>query len=180
MLHPRQQRHSVSSRRGFSLIESIIYVSILAVILVVIVNTILISIRAFSEARVTQKITAEGRTAMERMLRSVRLAHTIDTANSILATTTGTLALTTVTSPADATEITRTYSLSSGTVMLQDAILPRPLTSGVEITELAFYAVSNTSTTSEAVRIQMRVRDTVGRFTDEKTFYGTATLRGSY
>jgi len=168
------------NKKGISLLETIIYVSILAVMVAVVINTVVITTTAFGKSRIKRNIASQGGAAFERILREVRLADDIDEAGSVFVTHPGHLRLNTVVSPSDNTPTTREFYLSDSTLTIQagggTAI---SLTSGLDITRLVFYEIS-VSTTSQALRIEMTLEDGEGRFETSQNFYGTAVLRRSY
>lgn len=171
---------AASGKKGLSLLEAVIYVSILAVIFVVVVNTITISSSTLGVGRLKRNVAVEAGAALERIVREVRLADGVDESASALATTTGTLVLDSVASAEDDTDTTKTISLEDGVVTLQvGSDSAKPLTSGLVVNKLAFYAIT-VGTTSEAVTVTMRARDTFGALEVEQNFFATAVLRGSY
>ena len=88
------QKFSENKRKigGFSLIEMIIYVAIVAIIFVVVVNTIIIVSTAWGRARVQRTISFQGGSVMERMLREVRLADQVNIGASVFGSDPGAIA----------------------------------------------------------------------------------------
>jgi len=169
-----------TNKRGLSLIETVIYVSILAILFVVVINTIAILSTSFGQSRIKRNVVTQGGSALERIVREVRLAHDIDVSGSTLGTHPGRLKLSTIVGPDDETGTTREFFLTDGTLMMQESISPAvPLTSGVDITNLVFYAIS-AATISKAVRIEMTVKDESGKLRSSQNFYDTTVLRRSY
>jgi len=166
--------------RGISLLEAVIYVAILAMIFVVVINTVIAVSNSFGKARLTRNVTSHGSAALERMLREVRLADSVNDSLSILGSHPGVLVLNTVISASDDTPTSRTFSLDAGTLTLQEEeSTPVPMTRGVAVSNLVFYKIT-ASTTSEAVRIEMTVEDSAGTMSVSKDFSATAVLRRSY
>jgi type II secretory pathway pseudopilin PulG len=174
-----KQNKKIYFSKGLTLLEVVVYVSIVAIIFVIATNTFLIISNAWGHARVKRNIATQGHVAMERILYEVRLAHSIDTVGSTLGSSPGVLDLDTIANPSDPTETTRTFSISGTTLMFQDGVSPAvPMTTGVEISNLVFYSI--TTPNSEGVRVEIIVEDGVGRFEDGRKFQGTAMLRRSY
>ncbi len=168
-----------SDQRGLSLLESVVYVALIALVLVSSINIMLISVRAFAVGRAEHALATEGRAAMDRIIYEVRLASATETASSVLGTSPGTLALTTIVSPDDETAITRTITMTSAAVMIAEgASSAVPLTAGVVPQALTFYRTAAGS--SEAVRVVLRLSAGTGVAAKTATFYGMAVLRGSY
>lgn len=169
-------------KQGFSLIETIVYISILGILFVVMFNTAIVVTNAFGKSRVIRAIDIQGGAILERILREVRLADSVDVGGSILGVNPGKLKLNTVLSAANPTATIREFELqtSTGDVMIKEGTGEAiPLTLGIITTRLVFYSIV-ASTTSEAVRIEMTFEAGLGRSYSSKDFYGTAVLRGSY
>jgi len=167
------------TKRGFTLVEMVVYVAVIAVIFAVVVNTILSVSSAWGNARVKRNLMQQGGATMERILREIRLADSVNVGGSTLGVHPGILELATIQSPSDETALTRSFLLSSTTLMMSENSVNTPLTSGVDITNLIFYKITN-GNISEGVRVMLTVEDGVGRYYQSRNFYGTAVLRRSY
>jgi hypothetical protein len=143
-------------KKGYSVLETILYIAIFAVITLLTVNTVLTFTRAVGEIRDMRHTIRESAIAMERMLREIRAAESINTTASVLGVSPGTLVLNTASG-------TMTFSLVGQQIT--------PLTSNAtKVTNLIFTRLVTGN--AEAVRIQMTM--------DNKNFYGTAILRQIY
>lgn len=168
------------SSSGITLIESVVYVSILAIILVVVVNTVILSASAFGKSRVKKNVFTQGSAALGRILHEVRLADDVIVIDSVFGVSPGTLKLNTILSSSDETPTTRKFSLPSQSIILKEgASATSTLTTGVTVTNLTFYYL-NDGAKAKAIRIMITIKDTLGRFEAEETFYGTAVLRRNY
>ena len=165
---PRARR----SGSGFSLIEVVVYVAILAVISVVAVNTLLLIHRALAEIRTTRAMNATAAVAMERMVRTIRDAKSV---TSILGTT---LVLT----GSEATPITYTFDVDANTLRLDSGSGPVALTPpGVTVSGLTVQKIDlTTGGKSEAVKVVLTLQASSGKTMKTQSFYGTAVLRNSY
>jgi len=157
-------------KKGFTLIETIIYTAIIAVIFILVVNSLSIVIKAFNQGRVAIKINNSAEVAMERMTREIRFAYDID-ASSNLDSHPGHLVLNTDVE----------FYLDSGKIMIIDrgasAVV---LTSDdLTVTNLVFRQI-NSSSVSRAVKIEMAIQGSSGNYQKTENFYNTAILRGSY
>ena len=169
--------------RGFSILETVIYIAILAVILVVVINTTLLVSNAFGKARVNRNVATQGSAAFERLLREIRLADDVLEAESIFGVSPGRLKLSTIVSPDDEIATTREFFIDSQTssLMIAEGVSPAiALTSGIQVTDLVFYNISSSATTSQAVRAEMTIENTFKQSNISRNFYGTAVLRRSY
>lgn len=164
---------------GFSVMEMLIYIAILAVISVLAVNSILIIIKSFNQYRLLRFINAAGQMSMERIIREIRLAGDIDETGSVFDIHPGRLKLNTV-DPDTETSTTMEFFVSSDVLMLKkgetNAI---PLTSdNVSLANLTFRKISASS--AKAVKIEMEIRSENGDFSKAEKFNNGAVLRKSY
>ena len=171
-------KNLLHTKRGFTLIEMIIYISVLTVILVLIVSFIISFGRAYNVLRTTIRINNSAIVSFERVIREIRQANDVDTAASTLGTHPGRLVLTTT--DASSAPITLEFYINSSELMLrQDGVDVGSLTrSDVTVTNLVFRLSDNG--TSKAVKIEMTLESIVASTTKIKNFYGSAVLRGSY
>lgn len=159
--------------KGFSLIEMIVYVSILSVIFVIVVNTLLIVSRSYSSIKISLDINNSATVSVERMIREIRKANSVNLAQSTLDSNPGRLVLNT-TDDAGLPLIVDFY-LEDDTLKLKEGgVFSGDLTDGVDVTNLVFRSISNG--TSEAIKIEMELSNG----SKNKIFYNTAVLRGSY
>lgn len=151
--------------KGSSLLETVLYIGIFAILTLLTVNTVLALTRAVSEIRSVRHTINDSDSAIERVIREIRAAESVDTTASVLGSHPGKLVLT------NASDI-MTFSFSDGKILLQKNSEPTaPLTgNSTAITNLVFTHL--TTTNSEAIRIVMMM--------DNKNFYGTAVLRNKY
>lgn len=152
--------------KGASLLETVLYIGIFAVITLLTVNTIVALTRAVGEIRATRAIIRDADIAMERVIREIRAAESVDTTASVLGSHPGKLMLT-------GTSSTITFSLLGGEQLYlqKNTEQPASLTSSsTRIINLVFTRLVASS--SEAVRIRLTMNN--------KNFYGTAVLRTNY
>lgn len=124
---------------GFTLVEAIIYTALFVAVSVVVVNLAINTGNAFTRARVSRAVHEEGTAALERMVREIRLAETVNGAASVMDANPGTLVLNTVVSPTDPTPITRRFYLAGTMLMMQEGSASAvPLSAGARVTNLVF------------------------------------------
>lgn len=168
-----------SSRQGFSIVEMIIYVGLLAIILVATVNMLLVMTKAYGYLKFSRHIQSSAITALDRMVRDIRNAESVNVSQSTLGTSPGILTLNTTT--ATSSPQTIQFFVSNGALRLkQDGGDIGPLTvSDVTVQNLIFRQM-NTGI-SEAVKIELTLTAGTGRPTARSAnFYATALLRDSY
>ena len=143
--------------RGYTLLETVIYVSILAVIAVLALGSILSIYQAY------------GKIKVERMVREIRAATTTDIGVSVFGSSPGILKIGNV-----------KFSLSASTLQVEEGQgSPAPLTaSDVKINSLIFYR--ETASESEIIKIEMALEAGSGLFKKNRNFFGSAVMRGIY
>ncbi len=149
-------------RRGFTLPEVLIYITLFAVTSLVAVNSLLAMGRALSLLRGTRGTTDATLVAFERMTRSIQSASSVVSASSTFALHPGRLGLDTGTQ----------FFLSGTQLMIQEGLGTEvPLMPGdVPMTSLIFRKIETVA--SSGVKIEAVVGG--------KNMYMTAVLRGSY
>ena len=80
---------------GMTLLETVIYISLLAVISVAVVNVFLSETSAWARARAERDSTDAAKLALERITHEIRLASSVDTGQSVLGSHPGKLVLNT-------------------------------------------------------------------------------------
>jgi type II secretory pathway pseudopilin PulG len=80
-------------RRGFTLVEMVVYIGLFSMLSLVAVTSTITIMKSFYSLRITQDVEQSGTTAFERMALEVRNAYDIDTANSTLNSSPGRLTL---------------------------------------------------------------------------------------
>ncbi|GEM_PF-216145 len=163
---------------GFSLVEAIIYIGLLILILVAVVNMILLMGRSYTYLKLSRHIQTSAVTALDRMVRDIRNAQSVDVGQSTLGTSPGILTLNTTTSTG--TPQTLQFYVSGGTLRLkQNGGDVGPLTlPDVTVGGLIFRRI--TTGISQAVKIDLTLQTGVGSSVHSANFYGTAILRDSY
>jgi len=155
--------------RGYTLLETVIYVSILAVIAVLALGSILSIYQAYGKIKVERKLAGNADVALERMVREIRAATTTDIGVSVFGSSPGILKIGNV-----------KFSLSASTLQVEEGQgSPAPLTaSDVKINSLIFYR--ETASESEIIKIEMALEAGSGLFKKNRNFFGSAVMRGIY
>jgi len=173
MIFPFKKTKS-NLEKGYSLVEMIIYVSILSIISVVLVNTTLSFTTSYRDLRALRNIDHSAIDVMERMTRDIRSATSIDTLNSTLGSNPGVLVLVKTNGAVSTT--TRFY-LDNGTAKVDlNGVYFGPLTlEGTEVTSMVFRKMD--SPVSSAVKIEMTITSAVGGVSKSKKFYSTIVVK---
>jgi prepilin-type N-terminal cleavage/methylation domain-containing protein len=163
-------------KNGFTLIEFIIYIGIVAIILVVAGGVSLNVLLGRAKLTAIEEVSQNARFVSERIASTVRNASAI---NSPATTTTASLlSLKT----ADANSNPTLFDLSSNAVVMQEgSVATSTLTSSdVEVTSLQFTTITKTGAPG-TIRMVMTIKstnpDNLAEFDFEETFYTTANIR---
>ncbi|KKT29538.1 hypothetical protein A3G55_01390 [Candidatus Giovannonibacteria bacterium RIFCSPLOWO2_12_FULL_44_25] len=158
--------------RGYTLLEIVVYVSILAVVAVLVVGSILSIYQAFAKTRVERRLALNGDVALETIIRDVRAAESFDAGISVFGTNPGVLQI-------NIGGSTEKFSLSDVVLQIQKGGPAENLTSSdVSVTNLIFYATSTDN--SKMIRVEFTLEAGSGKFQKTKNFYGSAVMRGAY
>lgn len=173
-----RQNFSKKNLGGFTLVEMLVYVAILAVIFVLAINITLAMMRAFTDIRVSRDINNAATVALERITRETRAAYDIDGAQSTFGTHPGRLTL--LTKDAAGSNTSVEFFVSGSTLRIKEGGVDRGALTPqrVVVDNLVFYSL--TGVRSKAVKIEMQITGTRGNVSKTRSFYVTAVLRGSY
>lgn len=163
--------------KGFSLIEMLVYISMLVIMLLLIVQMISSILKTERTSASARRIESSAIFALDRIGREIRNAESVD-ATSVLNTTSGSLVLNSLN--ASGTPVISEFSLISGVLHLKtNGVDTGALTrSNVTVTQLKFNLL--TSSTTEAVKIELKLDSGTSTTYRTETFYSTVVLRGTY
>lgn len=161
-----------SRKKGFTLIEILIYAALLVLLIVLMANSVASLSHIITEAKTERTLRSSAETALERITREIRFAETVNTSSSVFGAHPGTLVLTSI-DPFTESPQTVTISVASNRVTIQEGTGPiEELTSdNAIVSNLVFRHMLN-SGTSESIRTEL----TIGA----SSFYTTTGLRRSY
>jgi type II secretory pathway pseudopilin PulG len=165
-----------SKKGGYSLIEMVIYVSLLSAIFLVATNMLLSFSKSYRTLTALGLAEHSAIDSMERITRDLRSATSVDVANSTLGTSPGVLTL--VTTSAGVSTTTKFYVQNGVLKVDVNGVYFGPLTlTSASTTSLTFRLLSNTN--SDAVKVDMTVQGTVGSVVKSKTYHSTIILHGN-
>lgn len=168
--------HKMKSTKGISLMETVVYVSLVAFVLVLVAQSVLMLVRTFKEIRSTRDIGNSAIVALDRIAKEVRQADALGT-GGVFGTATSKLVLLYSGPPA----ITMEFSLDSNRSLrlIEDGIDIGALTSaGVSVE--SFWIDQATTGTKTAFRFVLILKDKRNASSGNVTFYGAASMRGLY
>lgn len=165
-------------RRGYTLLEAIIYIAILAVLSVIFVNLLLTMVRTYTEFQLARDIASSASLGLERMTREIREASNVDLGLSALGAHPGRLVLNTTDDSGSPTTID--FYLSAGTLMVKEGsgVAASLTTARVNIDNLLFRQINTAN--SSAIKVELTLSSARGALVRTEKFYNTAVLRGSY
>lgn len=165
-------RHRLQ-RRGFSLVEVLIYVAVVVSISIAGVLTYLSLHTTLLRHATERTVNHAAQVALERLSRELHTATGVNTVESTLGSESSVLAL-------DAGATTTTFSVDGNALMLaRDGTTLGPLT-GADVTVRSFTANRYLGTSTEMVRIALTLSAETQAASTTRTYYTSAVLRGSY
>ncbi len=164
-------------KKGFTLVESIIYVAILTIFSVLILNVIVLFGKSWSVVKANKNVNVSAMTALERITRDVRSATSV-AGSSVLGTTPGTLDINV--KDQSGASVVQSFYISNGKLFTRiGSGAEEQLTlSSVTVQSLTFYKTLLIN--AEAVKIVMVLTTVEGDKTETRTVETTTTLRGGY
>jgi len=169
-----------AGRQGFTLMEMVIYIAILAIIVVLVVSSVLAMSKSLSGIQTSRKINNFAETSMERIIREIRFANNVDVSGSTFGVNPGTLKLNTI-NPVNEIPTTVEFYQSGDNLMIKEGLgAPEDITpSSLSVTNLIFYDIVVPGI-SESIKIEIEVKGS-GIFGDKiERFYNTVVLKRSY
>lgn len=157
------------------------YVAIFIILSVGVTDALIASVKLFMQSRATAEIRNSGTLAIDRIVREIRTATSVEVASSVFDVSPGTLVLNSTNEDGTAKVVSFSYaSASEGVEITDDGTNKGSLVSeNVRITNMVFrYGMTYES--NEWVRAEITLQSKkLPLFAPEK-FYGTAILRGGY
>ncbi|TSC57915.1 MAG: Uncharacterized protein Greene041679_225 [Parcubacteria group bacterium Greene0416_79] len=167
----------VSPRSGFSLLETLIYLALLSFALLAVTETLVAITRSYAALRAGARIEADGTLGMERLLREIRNAQSVDAA-SLLGVHPGMLRLKTTTA-SGAPQTLEFYAESGRLYLKENGVVAGPLGSvETTLTNIVFRKIETQR--SQGVKVEMTLGSGAGSAARSENFYATAVLRDSY
>lgn len=157
-------------KKGFSLIETLVYIAIVVSMTVLVVSIFISTAKAINVLTISRNINNSALSSMERLTRDIKEASDIIVASSTLNVHPGVLAL------QKSATTTEFYLVGDVLFVKENNIEIGPLTQqGASITNLVFNMLDNGTT--KGVKIEMTISDSYKDIVKTKTFYSFAVLR---
>ena len=162
---------------AFTLIEIVIYVTILATILTVVSSLFVTFLSARAKEQVVIEVEQQGNQVMQIITQTIRNAKVLN--SPALAASTTSMSLNVV----DSAKSPTVFTLNTGTIQIQEgsAAAVNLTSNRVTASALTFRNLSRNATIPQIVRIQFTLTHVNGGKRNEynysQTFYGSASLR---
>ena len=162
----------LTNNGGFSLIETIVYISVLTMVMGIFTMIVMAVSNSYTQIAIIRNLDTAAVTSMERITRSIRSSSVV-----VSPTASATSSVLNLTQP---DLVTNLFQISNQNIQIkvndtdQGTLLPPE----VIVTKLIFTLAD--SGVSKAVKIEMQLRNTSGGETRTETYYDTVILRGSY
>lgn len=154
-------------KKGFTLVEMIFYVAIVALVLLVIVNMVVVIGDSNREFRVARNVQNASITAYERITRDIQGAEGVNSAGSTLSLDMG-----------DSNTIE--FTLLGGEIhVLENGFDLGPITSGEVVVSDLYFNLSTNSSGAEIVQVQMVLESNIGGVQKIEDFQSSALVKGS-
>jgi type II secretory pathway pseudopilin PulG len=159
--------------RGFSLVEVLVYLSVMVLVAGGLITTFLSLDTVFLRNRTDRELMVSASMTLEQMTRAIRNAESINLAGSSFNTSPGALSLTT------GATTTRFFISGGGIAVSVNGVELGPLTSD-DVTVESLIFTHYIGTTTELVRVELTLSATSSVASSTRAFYTSAVLRGTY
>lgn len=164
----------VPQQSGFTLVELLVYISIFMLVSVGSIAFYFSVQDVFTQYQVRQALFVSSTNAMERLLMEIREADTVSMSESVLATSTGALAL-------GSTDTgTTTIAISDSDLIVTAADGTQSVMGTDAVTVSDFVVQHYESDVSELVRVTIGLTAERGGYSEQFELTGAAVVRGSY
>lgn len=168
-----------NKEKGYSLVELIIYASLMAMIVAIIAYITNILFVANSTVRATRRVENSSIIATDRMIREIRAASGASLVQSAPIDSSYFDELTLTIPTESGTRTTRFYIENEKIMVDENGVQSGPITlAKVRATSLRFFQLS--TTTSQAIKFEFVIMGPASTPSVSEKFYGTAVLRGTY
>jgi type II secretory pathway pseudopilin PulG len=167
--------HRTKLQKGFSLVEMIVYISILILIVGVLLSSLQAIVTTYRHIKVVRTIESSALTTLERITREIKNGTSVtgtfgNSSSSMTITGKDTLGN---------DKTTYIYKQNNIIYLTENSVSKGQLTSSsTQVTNFTLRLIDQTY--SDAVKIELTVQAGSGDYQREETFYSTAILRGSY
>jgi type II secretory pathway pseudopilin PulG len=167
-------------KKGFTLVETIIYMAILIVLLAVIVNSVLLLTTHYRAVRNTREMEDSAIATFERMTRDIKDADGFIASSTVLQVANGSLALFKQDIASGQSTTTEYYVENDRLYVRENGIVLGPLTKqSINVTALIFRRIDTGESTAFKIEMSLQT-DQAAPNVISNNFYNTVVMRGSY
>lgn len=167
-----------SSQKGFSLIETIIYVTLFALILGAVLYSLANTFTWYRSMKASRNLELSATAILDRVMIDIRNAKTVNDGESSFNTSPGILSLV-GTDDFGATRTIKFFLVNNTFHVSENGVDLGPLSlSTVRVTNLVFRSFSGGA--ARGIRVELTLRSSTNNYTKTANFYTSAILRGSY
>jgi len=156
---------------GYALLEMLFYISLFAILSIVVINSLIVMMKSFKETRINSELTQSG-TIMEKISREIRQANSIYSINATL------LGLNIKDENGQNRRVQISLSGSDVQLSENDVLVGNLNTPNISILSLNFTQIVTTKGT--AIKILLTVKSNHDSQNRTENFYDTVVLRGDY
>lgn len=163
--------------RGYSLVEAVIYISILTVFVLLVFSGAIFIGQSYRRVKATAAVERSALSTLDRIVREVQLATRVNVAQSVIGSSPGRLVL--EKSDGSGGQMIVEFFVLGTTLRLKEAgVDVGPITEPKVEVETLFFRLSST-TISTIVKIEMTLKRTIGTESKTQNFFTSAVLRNS-
>ena len=173
----KKNNSRVSFKRGYTLVEALIYIAIFIIMSSIIVSLILSILETNRQVLPINSLSNNATSALEIMIKEIRAAVGINVANSVFSDSNGVLDLNTL--DADGRPREAKFYLDSGTLKFDEGgIYLGPLTASDVLVTSATFDLA-TSTNESLIKIELDLTSGISKYEKSEKFYSSIKLRTS-
>lgn len=178
-MYSRIRKNIYTTRSGYTLVETVLYIAFFAVIIVVMVQGMITAMSTYQTSRAYRQVAIDGNLAMERIVREIRQSTSINDGASSYGVNPGTLTLNNTDQNGNPVVIKFWVDTTTSEIKVtENNVDEGGITSGVtSINTLTFTKL--TTPVSVAIKIDMTVRSTYG-VDVTANFHDTVVTRSTY
>lgn len=167
----------LNNKKGFSVIELLIYIAILGMFLAVVMSSMISITKSYATIKSARSIHASAISSYERLANEIRGAKRVELGSSVLNLHPGVLTIVRDTAGGESISV---FNIENNLLTISvDGNKEGTLTKDDStITNLVFRYFNGTN--GGAIKIEMTIQSTHGNATQTESFSDTFTLRGAY
>jgi hypothetical protein len=167
----------INYKKGTTLLELLIYISTMAVLLVVLTGIIVKIYGLYREFTISPRVDQVGLAVVDRVVKEIRSGKSINLGNSSFGTATGSL---NITASEEGTDIIKYFQYQDGKLMYSEnsGVVYSLTPSDINVSEFRLTQIN--TPISQAVRVDFDLTFNTKEGIKTKEYHGVAILRQSY